>query len=438
MVCDGSDAEPVSAIDLATRMEVDTESLAGGNCTSVDVCADGTILAASSLGVTLLHRLTIDASCNMTNTGDTIDIGANPNNVNCAPGSASAVVTTREEADVRSYTITPSLAGAVSTEALTGGFGLSAVINSAGNVLYARSNPGQIDAFSYDQTLGVIGASLGGFPQPIGFALPAFGMDQMALHPDEPKLYAPQQDSVQVFDAATGAFITSITGANIVFPSGICFRPGSVDEEVEVVFLIIDEDTIDNGIGSIESISFDSPDCGDGDPSVCVNDDIADPGVRDILFTRGGTDITPFSGLVLPTGEVEDEGLFQFTNSGSQSSQQDDSISFTIQEFIFAVAGSDAADENNLDKVNGVVPLGADDIVALKDKTVCAVVYDSDVSADVKDGYASLKGATTGLTAFTVTAVGPDPDGPDGSVLPSITVDLLPSADVPGACAGAE
>jgi len=65
---------------------------------------------------------------------------------------------------------------------------------------------------------------------------------------------------------------------------------------------------------------------------------------------------------------------------------------------------------------------------------VCAVVYDSDVSADVKDNYASLKGATSGLTAFTVTAVGPDPDGPGGSALPLITVDLLPSNEVVSTC----
>ncbi len=200
--------------------------------------------------------------------------------------------------------------------------------------------------------------------------------------------------------------------------------------QIQIVLLVIDEDSIDNGIQSIEDISFGLPFCGGGDPAVCVNDDLANPGVRDILFSGA----TPFSGLVLPTGEAGDEGLFQFTNPDPQSSQQDDSISFTIQEFIFATAGSDADDENNLDKINGVVPLGADDIAGLNGRTVCAVVYDSDVSADVKDGYASLKGATLGLTAFKVTAVGPDPDGPDGSDLPSITVDLLPSDEVVSTC----
>ena len=57
-----------------------------------------------------------------------------------------------------------------------------------------------------------------------------------------------------------------------------------------------------------------------------------------------------------------------------------------------------------------------------------------DLSPHVIDGYASLKGATTGLTAFTVTGVGADPEG---SVLPAITVELLPSGDVLAICEGA-
>ncbi len=211
------------------------------------------------------------------------------------------------------------------------------------------------------------------------------------------------------------------TGEDTIVINDSCIKP---------ILLIIDEDTIDNGIQSIENISFGAPSCGGGDPSVCVNDDIANPGVRQLLFTNGNN-ITPFSGLVLPTGEAGDEGLFMFTNPNPQMSQ-DGGAPFSIQDFIFATGA--AADENNLDKIDGVVPLGAADIAALNEQTVCAVVYDSDVSTDVKDGYASLKGATTGLTAFTVTAVGADPDGSDGSVLPSITVDLLPSAEVVATC----
>ena len=65
---------------------------------------------------------------------------------------------------------------------------------------------------------------------------------------------------------------------------------------------------------------------------------------------------------------------------------------------------------------------------------MCAVVYGSEISVDVAERFASLKGATLGLTAFEVTAVGRDPDGPEGPVLPSIKVDLLPSSDVQTVC----
>ena len=56
------------------------------------------------------------------------------------------------------------------------------------------------------------------------------------------------------------------------------------------------------------------------------------------------------------TGEVEDEGLFRFTNSDPQQSQ-DGGAPFTVQEFLFATGA--AGDENNLDKIDGVVPLSA-------------------------------------------------------------------------------
>ena len=46
-------------------------------------------------------------------------------------------------------------------------------------------------------------------------------------------------------------------------------------------------------------------------------------------------------------------------------------------------------------------------------RLVCAVVFDSDLSVDAAGGFGSLKGTTLGLTAFQVTAVVPDPGGPE-------------------------
>lgn len=97
----------------------------------------------------------------------------------------------------------------------------------------------------------------------------------------------------------------------------------------------------------------------------------------------------------------------------------------------FRTASCAAADENNLDKIDGVVPM-RNDLFGLVGQTVCAVVYDSDVSVDVAQGFASLKGATLGGTAFTVRSVNPNPAG--GSYLPLLTVDLIASANVGATC----
>ncbi len=193
------------------------------------------------------------------------------------------------------------------------------------------------------------------------------------------------------------------------------------------LLLVIDEDSIDNGTPAIAQISAAPTHCGNDSPSVCVNDDIANPGVRTLLFTRG-RDVTPLGGLTLPTGQTGDAGLFKFTKADPQRSQQN-GATFTKAEFITATGA--ASNENNLDKVEGVKPLDAADINGLAGKTVCAVVYDSDISVDLPANYASLKGANLGLTSFRVTAVGADPSG---SPLPPITVELLPSADVMAAC----
>lgn len=198
-------------------------------------------------------------------------------------------------------------------------------------------------------------------------------------------------------------------------------------EEVAAAVLIIDEDTIDEDKASIKAISNGPPYCGGpvggpGSPKVCINEDIADVGERTPLFTRP-RDVTPISNMMLPTGRVADEGLFMFTLPDPQMSAQN-GATFTLSQFFFGTGA--VANENNLDKIKGVRPLTAADIYALEGKAVCAVVYDSDINWDYKKVQANLKGATLGVTAFTVTDVTPHPSG--GSYLPNITFDLLPIA----------
>lgn len=201
-------------------------------------------------------------------------------------------------------------------------------------------------------------------------------------------------------------------------------------------FLMLDEENIDTditlagyGLMSIKEItSANPPRCGNGNEALCVNDDIADLYVRDLLFTRGN-DITPYSGLWLPTGQVGDYGMFQFTNPDPQTSNQN-GAQFTTRELI--ASSCETADENNLDKIDGLAAMGTAEINDLLDKTVCALVFKSDISWDYAKVEGSLKGATRGITAFTVREVRAHPGG--GSELPLMRVDLLPSADVLATC----
>ena len=180
-----------------------------------------------------------------------------------------------------------------------------------------------------------------------------------------------------------------------------------------------------------EIAETDPPNCGNGDKDRCVNDDIAGLYVRDLLFTRG-VDITPYDGLWIPTGQEGDFGMFQFTNPDPQTSNQN-GAQFTTQELIDGSCAT--ADENNLDKIDGMAALGTDEITALVGRTVCGLVWDSDISWDSSILEGSLKGDTKGITAFTVKEVVPHPGG--GSNLPLMRVDLIASGNVAAMCSTA-
>ena len=204
----------------------------------------------------------------------------------------------------------------------------------------------------------------------------------------------------------------------------------------DVKFLPVDSEFIDpsvqaGSVKTIERISYNSPRCGNGSPSTCVNSDIAAIGQRAKLFTRPtGYDILPYNGLELPTGQLADEGLFKFKNADPQTNAQN-TRTWTLSELLYHQGN--AANEDNLDKVKGVVALTETEIYELVGKTVCSLVFHGDISnTGVIGGQptASLKGGTKGITAFTVVSARPDPAGK----LPLLTVNLLPAADVTLAC----
>ncbi len=185
---------------------------------------------------------------------------------------------------------------------------------------------------------------------------------------------------------------------------------------------LIDEDCIDNGALAIEELAQNC-DC-TCDPAVCVNDHIADPGVRDPLNIPIGTVIGnafyPDQGTAAPlmTGELFDEALFML-DQAPQSWIDAGPTADGLANYMFAeAAGFGNNGEFLLDEIPNVTPMRTADLEAMIGMTCCAVVYDSDISINYNPLQANLQGANLGIIAFTLLAVGQPVD----EVLPDITI----------------
>jgi len=222
VACDGTGDVPVSVIDIATQTQISSFSL-GSDCIAVEVLNDSSVLATSTNGT--IRRLTIDSAGHLTDTGEGLASGGDPNNVFGAPSSTSGMVVHRSQGDIRSFTM-PGLV-LVDSRPLTGTFGISGLIHPAGDRVYVRSNgpqsySGAIDVFAYNATTGQLSpAPL--FSLPIATTFTFAGMDQMAVTPDGAKLYVSQPNAVVVYDANTGHLLRSIAHAAIITPTGVCF-----------------------------------------------------------------------------------------------------------------------------------------------------------------------------------------------------------------------
>jgi hypothetical protein len=226
VVSDGSLDQPISVIDIASRTEISTFSL-GHDHNSVEVLSDASVLATSTDTLSV-HRLTIDDAGNLMDTGDALPSGGWPSNAYGAPGARSGIVVKYlpYPGEIRSFTI-PGLT-LVDTRSLTGGlFGISGLVNPAGDRVYARSNGGAVDVFDFNPATGALGAAPL-FSIPILDAPAWYGMEQMALTPSGNKLYVSQPGALNVYGADTGALLTSITHPDILGPTGVCFpAPGT-------------------------------------------------------------------------------------------------------------------------------------------------------------------------------------------------------------------
>lgn len=177
------------------------------------------------------------------------------------------------------------------------------------------------------------------------------------------------------------------------------------------VFLLIDEESIDNGN---PPNNFSETD---------VNDQLASLDQRSTLryFQQNiGRQIDLFS------GEVGDEGWFAIKTIPNSWIQAGPTSTGT-ENFLRAAPGLGGGDddpEKYLDKIPDITPLRATGLRMLVGQRILALVYDSDISINYSPLNGSLKGETLGLVALEVLQVRKRNDGSSGS-LPRITVRIL-------------
>jgi hypothetical protein len=219
---------------------------------------------------------------------------------------------------------------------------------------------------------------------------------------------------------ASVASVTLAVAGSEDFNTDFGFSPTSPEAEAAFV-LVIDEDSIDNGN---QPNFFSAAD---------VNDDIAEIGVRaQLRFFAQHVG----AGLTLHTGQVGDEGWFALKTIPSSWAKAGPTTD-GLTNYLVAGPGLGRPNahgdrESRLDKIPDVTPLRARGLKMLEGRTVCAVVYDSDVSINYDPLNGSLKGANLGVVAFRVLSV-MRLYGGSSSSLPRVDIEIRDAAQV---CAG--
>lgn len=188
-------------------------------------------------------------------------------------------------------------------------------------------------------------------------------------------------------------------------------QPNGSQSITESVFLVIDEESIDNG-NPPNNFS-----------STAVNDNLAEVGVRKTLkYFKDNIGKT----ITLYTGEVGDEGWFalkKIPSSWKSAGPTDNGV----RNFLQAGPGLGGGEDNKevlLDKIPDVTPLRAKGLKMLTGKVILAVVYDGDVSINYGPLNGNLMGANLGLVALEVLDVKKRTDGSSGS-LPKVSVRIV-------------
>lgn len=191
---------------------------------------------------------------------------------------------------------------------------------------------------------------------------------------------------------------------------------GNINNETSIIFLLIDEESIDNGN---EPNDFSETD---------VNDQLATIGLRQQLqYFKENVGQT----IDLFTGQVGDEGWHaptEIPNSWITAGPTENGL----QNYLEPGPGLGAGDDDPevlLDQIPDVIPLRATGLAMLKGQVIFATVYDSDISTNYSPITANLQGDNLGIVAFEVLDVQERTDGSD-SDLPKVTIQIMDADEV--------
>ena len=222
---------------------------------------------------------------------------------------------------------------------------------------------------------------------------------------------------------AVRLFFAPILGIPTADVRAYAVATAGVGQEAYTRFLI-DEELIDSDIPVIEQLA----EAYGMTPNEIISDNDGDWFI----------DLPPGEVLELPTGQVGDSGLWDITHDAFQFGE---SSSPSLNDFLNYNEDSSSwryslIPKSMLDPMLGVRPVNdPDEYPNYVDPEHCQVspVFDSDISElnHLGDPYSEIPAANglgwrRGLLAFKVIGIGEDPDGPNGSYLPNIIIEICP------------
>lgn len=214
-------------------------------------------------------------------------------------------------------------------------------------------------------------------------------------------------DDVDVVDDVTDDLTDDVNGTDDGNGNGD--NNGEPNPDAVAVFVLIDEESIDNGN---EPNDFSEAD---------VNDDISEIGQRGVLAYFNEN---PGEEITLYTGQTGDEAWFALKEIPTSWDDAGPNES-GARNFLEAGPGlGQDESEDLLDEVPDVTPLRATGLSMLTGQTILAVVYDSDISINYDPLEGNLQGENLGVIAFEVLNVTERTEGSD-SDLPSVNIKIL-------------